>query len=38
MNEELTPKQIEYIQNKYPWATSKNYERLAHYLKKSLWK
>ena len=33
---ELTQKQIEYIRNRYEWATPKNYERLAKYLKISL--
>lgn len=28
----LTPEQIEKLQKIYPWASSKNYERLYHYL------
>lgn len=35
---ELTPKQIEYLKLRYPWSTEKHYERLAKYLKISLWK
>lgn len=35
---ELTQKQIEYIRTRYSWASEKNYERLAKYLKASLWK
>lgn len=35
---ELTQKQIEYLMAKYPWAKPSNYERLAKYLKASLWK
>jgi len=38
MNEELNEKQREYIRTRYSWASEKNYERLAKYLKISLWK
>lgn len=37
-NMELSEKQREYLMKKYPWASEKNYERLAKYLKISLWK
>lgn len=36
MKEELTPQQKEYLAKRFTWASPKNYERLAKYLKISL--
>lgn len=35
---ELSDTQKEYIMKRYPWSKERHYEKLAHYLKISLWK